>query len=58
MTGGCPVTGIGAKHAAGGGQRNKDWWPKMLNLNFLRQHSALSNPMDASFNYAQAFKKT
>lgn len=55
--GGCPVTGAAAKHAAGGGQRNKDWWPKMLNLNVLRQHSSLSNPMDHGFNYAQEFKK-
>lgn len=54
--GGCPVTGAGAKHAAGGGQRNCDWWPKMLNLNVLRQHSALSNPMEPHFNYAKEFK--
>ena len=54
--GGCPVTGAQAKHAAGGGQRNKDWWPNMLNLGVLRQHSALSNPMDPDFNYIEEFK--
>jgi len=52
---GCPVTGAQAKHAAGGGQKNRDWWPQMLNLDVLRQHSSLSNPMSADFNYAQAF---
>ena len=55
-TGGCPITGTGAKHAAGGGQRNKDWWPNMLNLNVLRQHSSLSNPMGSGFNYIKEFK--
>tara|TARA_X000000950_G_scaffold88453_1_gene111329 strand:+ start:9953 stop:12265 length:2313 start_codon:yes stop_codon:yes gene_type:complete len=54
--GGCPFTGAGAKHAAGGGQRNKDWWPKRLNLNILRQHSSLVNPMGPSFNYLEEFK--
>jgi catalase-peroxidase len=40
----------------GGGTRNKDWWPNQLKLNILRQHSPLSNPMDADFNYVEAFK--
>ena len=55
-TGGCPFSGAQAKHAAGGGQRNKDWWPNILNLNVLRQHSSLSNPMGSDFNYREAFK--
>ncbi|NHM07914.1 catalase/peroxidase HPI [Flavobacterium sp. CYK-4] len=38
------------------GTSNQDWWPNRLNLNILRQHSNLSNPMDADFNYAEAFK--
>jgi catalase-peroxidase len=45
------------KQTAGGGTRNRDWWPNMLKLNILRQHSSLSNPMDKSFNYAEEFKK-
>ena len=57
----CPVVGAGAssfKHsAAGGGTRNRDWWPNQLKLNILRQHSSLSNPMGESFNYAEEFKK-
>ena len=41
---------------AGGGTRNRDWWPNQLRLNVLRQHSCLSDPMDESFNYAEEFK--
>lgn len=41
---------------AGGGTKNRDWWPNQLKLNVLRQHSTLSNPMDKDFNYAEAFK--
>jgi catalase-peroxidase len=53
----CPVTGAMSKHSAGtGGTKNRDWWPNQLKLNVLRQHSALSNPMDAKFNYAEEFK--
>jgi catalase-peroxidase len=52
----CPFTGAVAKQTAGAGTKNRDWWPNQLNLNILRQHSALSNPMDESFNYAEAFK--
>jgi catalase-peroxidase len=43
-------------HAAGGGTTNRDWWPKQLRLDLLSQHSSKSNPMDDSFNYAEAFK--
>ena len=53
----CPVTGHGMRHAAGGGMRNKDWWPNNLNLNILRQHSLLSNPRGDQYNYLQEFKK-
>ncbi|WP_137806878.1 catalase/peroxidase HPI [Pseudomonas sp. G(2018)] len=44
-------------HAAGGGTRNRDWWPNQLNLNILHQHSPLSDPMGKDFNYAEAYKK-
>ena len=43
--------------AAGRGTRNTDWWPNLLRLNILRQHSTLSNPMGDDFNYAAEFKK-
>jgi catalase-peroxidase len=39
------------------GTSNRDWWPNQLNLNILRQHSPLSNPMGKDFNYADEFKK-
>lgn len=45
------------KESAGGGTRNRDWWPNQLNLQVLRQHSTLSDPMDKGFNYAEEFKK-
>ncbi len=53
----CPVTGKTRKAVAGGGTANKDWWPNQLKLSILHQHSALSNPMGAEFNYAEEFKK-
>lgn len=37
------------------GTGNREWWPNQLDLSVLRQHSDLSNPMGANFNYAQAF---
>ncbi len=52
----CPFTTGALKHGAGGGTRNRDWWPNQLNLNILRQHSPLSNPMGEEFNYAEEFK--
>ncbi|MGI9036702.1 MAG: catalase/peroxidase HPI [Pyrinomonadaceae bacterium] len=35
---------------------NEDWWPEMLDLKILRQHSSLSNPMGEDFNYAEEFE--
>jgi catalase-peroxidase len=52
----CPFTGGTVKKAAGAGTRNRDWWPNQLNLDILRQHSSLSNPMGEDFNYAEEFK--
>jgi catalase-peroxidase len=52
----CPFSGGAMKQTAGGGMRNRDWWPNQLRLNILRQHSSLSNPMEGSFNYAEEFK--
>jgi catalase-peroxidase len=53
----CPFIGGHLKETAGGGARNRDWWPNQLNLNILRQNSALSDPMDKGFDYAEEFKK-
>jgi len=46
----CPFTSGTRAHS------NRDWWPNQLNLQVLHQQSPLSNPMDASFDYAEAFK--
>src|SRR5215813_4406741 len=46
----CPVTGGNRGHS------NRDWWPDQLNLTVLHLHSALSNPMGESFDYAKEFK--
>ncbi len=43
-------------HTAGGGTTNRDWWPKLLRLDLLSQHSNRSNPLDPNFKYAEAFK--
>jgi catalase-peroxidase len=52
----CPFTSGMMKQMAGGGTRNRDWWPNQLDLSILRQHSSLTNPMDEDFNYAEEFK--
>ena len=49
----CPFMHTQATHAV---TSNRSWWPNQLNLSILRQNSALSNPMGAAFNYAEAFK--
>ena len=51
-TGQCPFA-----HATLGARSNRDWWPNQLNLKILHQNASLSNPMDASFDYAEAFVK-
>ncbi len=53
----CPFTSGELKLAAGAGSKINDWWPERLNLNILRQHSSLSDPMGEDFDYAEEFKK-
>nr|WP_244645592.1 catalase/peroxidase HPI [Salinarimonas ramus] len=50
-TGGCPVA-HGVRRVS-----NRDWWPNQLNLKVLHQHTALSNPMGETFDYAAEFGK-
>ena len=52
----CPFLNGELRSAAGGGTTNRDWWPNSLNLNILRQHSELVDPMDDDFDYAKEFK--
>ena len=55
-SGKCPFLHGEVKHGAGGGTKNRDWWPNLLDLSILRQHSSLSNPMDSDFDYRKAFQ--
>ncbi len=52
----CPFAGGARKPTAVGGPSNANWWPEQLNLNILHQHSSLSDPLGADFNYAEQFK--
>ncbi|CAN7710977.1 catalase/peroxidase HPI [Aminobacter sp. LjRoot7] len=38
------------------GTGNRDWWPNMLDLSVLHQHSSLSDPMGEAFDYAKEFE--
>jgi catalase-peroxidase len=51
----CPVMHGANTRLANTGTKNLDWWPNQLNLNILHQNDSKSNPMDADFNYAEAF---
>ena len=52
----CPVMHGGGSQTNVSARSNRDWWPNQLNIGILHQHSARSNPMGPSFNYAEAFK--
>jgi catalase-peroxidase len=52
----CPVMHGNGKVALMSSTAKQVWWPNQLNLKILHQHSALSDPMDADFNYADEFK--
>src|ERR1041385_3591791 len=44
----CPFTS--------GAHTNRDWWPTQLSIEMLHRNSALSDPMDKTFDYAKEFK--
>ncbi|WP_290575145.1 catalase/peroxidase HPI [Algiphilus sp.] len=52
----CPVM-HGARTSLVRGKGSQDWWPNQLNLSILHQHGPLPDPLDADFDYAEAFKK-
>ena len=56
-TGKCPVMHGSSNPASLRGRANRDWWPNALNLSVLHQHTALSNPLGASFDYRAEFQK-
>ena len=51
----CPFTGGAVRFTTESTRTNRDWWPKGLNLNILRQHSEKSDPMGEDFDYAKEF---
>ena len=51
----CPFSGASLSGTAGAGTGNRDWWPEKLNLDILRQHSNLSDPMGEDFDYREEF---
>jgi catalase-peroxidase len=53
----CPVMHGTGTPKSYGVRTNKDWWPNQLDLKILHQHSAMSTPMNTSFNYATEAKK-
>jgi catalase-peroxidase len=52
----CPFAHHVGKNTVAGAPSNADWWPNQLKLGVLHQHSEKSDPQDAGFNYALAFK--
>ena len=54
-SGKCPFTSGALKFTHGTFRANRDWWPNMLRLDILRQHSNLSDPMGEEFDYAREF---
>ena len=52
-----PVMHGAVTRNSGGGTSNREWWPNQLNLNILHQHDKKSSPLDADFNYREAFSK-
>ena len=51
----CPFTSGAVSFTTESNRSNRDWWPKSLNLNILRQHSGKSDPMGGDFDYAKEF---
>jgi len=54
-SGKCPFTTGAVRFTTESTRSNRDWWPKGLSLNILRQHSEKSDPMGEGFDYAKEF---
>ena len=54
--GGCPMRGVTPSNSTVWPKSNQEWWPNQLNLKILHQHSAKSDPLGESFDYAREFK--
>ena len=53
----CPFLGSTGARTEPVAPSNDSLWPNRLNVKILALHSEKTNPMDKSFNYAEAFKK-
>ncbi|MCC6242456.1 MAG: catalase/peroxidase HPI [Gemmatimonadaceae bacterium] len=53
----CPVMHGAHGHATIGGTSKRSWWPNQLNLAMLHQNGPQTDPLGASFNYAEEFKR-
>ena len=53
ISGGCPF-GHGEARSLHG-RTNGDWWPDQLDLGILKEDGRRAAPLDADFNYAEAF---
>ena len=51
----CPFHNAKKQITAGAGTTNREWWPKQLRLNILKQHTQKTNPMDEDFDYVKEF---
>ena len=38
-------------------RNNRDWWPDRLSIDILKQNARAPGPMDADFDYAEAFQE-
>ena len=45
----------GGLNVSNDGKTNREWWPNQLDLNVLRQHADISDPMGKAFNYTKQF---
>ena len=53
----CPFNHSAGSQTTSASRSNRDWWPNQLNMKILHQHSNLSNPMGAEFDYKAAYGK-
>jgi len=53
----CPFAAGTRPQAVAGARTNATWWPNQLNLKVLHQQAAPTRPLDADFDYAEAFKQ-
>ncbi len=54
-SGNCPFTSGAVRFTTESTRSNRDWWPKGLKLDILRQHSDKSDPMGEGFDYRKEF---